>query len=231
MPELRLEATLTRLRSGGVLAVANAARNYALERYESWLESRLDRQYGTCTGGAVDYDLKSLGAGGKSLADATAFEAIQIRVFHAMLRAAAINPRAHAFVDFGCGKGRALLLAAETGFKHVVGVEFATDLCETARRNVAAFRARRPHSPPIHVKLGDAVDFRIPQDDAVFFFYNPFGKDSMRKVAANITSSLRAGPRSLVVAYRNPLHWEVFDALPMFREVARNRSFAIYRSR
>ena len=32
------------------------------------------------------------------------------------------------FVDFGCGKGRALLIASEYNFKSVRGVEFAHEL-------------------------------------------------------------------------------------------------------
>jgi SAM-dependent methyltransferase len=234
MPEPRnqlAEMTLARFKSGGVLAVARAAHHYARDRYESWVDSRLDREYGTCTGGAIDYDLASLGARGKQLADATAFQAIQIPVFHAMMRAARIDPRTHLFIDFGCGKGRALLLAAQSGFKHVIGVEFASGLCATARHNVAVFRARQRRSPPIDVALRDAVDFKFPNDDAVLFFYNPFGAETLRKVIANAISSLVAHPRSLVIAYRNPVHREVIDALPIFRPITRNGSFAIYKSR
>ncbi len=39
--------------------------------------------------------------------------------------------RAFTFVDLGCGKGRALLVASNLGFEQVIGVEFARELNET----------------------------------------------------------------------------------------------------
>jgi hypothetical protein len=134
-------------------------------------------------------------------------------------------------VDFGSGKGRAMVLGAEWGFKRVIGVELAPALHEAACRNVAAYRRKRPLAPPIELHCGDAVDLPIPQEDAMLFFYNPFGEPVMRKIARRIETSLRARPRKLVVAYRNPVHSEVFDELDCLRLVTRNTSFALYRAR
>jgi hypothetical protein len=41
------------------------------------------------------------------------------------------------FVDLGCGKGRALMVAAQFPFPHFLGVELASELCNVARANVA----------------------------------------------------------------------------------------------
>jgi len=60
------------------------------------------------------------------------------------------------------------------------------------------------------------------------FFHNPFAAGVLRKVAANIERSYRRQPRKLLVAYRNPLHWQVFEALGFLRPVVRNKSFALY---
>ena len=51
-------------------------------------------------------------------------------------------PGESVFVDLGCGKGRVLLMAVECGFKRVVGVEFAHELCEIAKRNVSIYRKK-----------------------------------------------------------------------------------------
>jgi 2-polyprenyl-3-methyl-5-hydroxy-6-metoxy-1,4-benzoquinol methylase len=48
-------------------------------------------------------------------------------------------PRA-TFIDIGCGKGRVLLMAAEHGFRKIIGIDFAADLCLTARGNVEQYR-------------------------------------------------------------------------------------------
>jgi SAM-dependent methyltransferase len=43
------------------------------------------------------------------------------------------------FIDVGCGKGKAVLMAMEYGFKHVIGIDFSPELCELARRNVEIY--------------------------------------------------------------------------------------------
>lgn len=48
-------------------------------------------------------------------------------------------PRA-TFIDIGCGEGRVLLMAAEHGFRKIIGIDLAADLCLTARGNVERYR-------------------------------------------------------------------------------------------
>src|SRR5665213_388580 len=38
-------------------------------------------------------------------------------------------------VDFGCGKGRVLIVAANCGFKSLTGIEFSQNLCIEAEEN------------------------------------------------------------------------------------------------
>jgi SAM-dependent methyltransferase len=211
---------------GGV-NLAGRALAYTRERCERWEEAWLDRKYGLQTG-ELHEDLAALGARGEHLADATAYEAIQIPMFRAMLRAAGVDPGRHLFLDLGCGKGRALILAAERGFRRILGVEFAPRLYRLACWNVDAFRRLRPEAPPIAVHFGDAATYPIPREDAVLFFYHPFGERVMRRVAANIEASLGAA-RRLVIIYRNPVHCPVLEGLAGLRTIIRNRSFAIYR--
>lgn len=222
------DRAIARLKTGGVAGLCRSVLGYTAAQYEHWRDASLDRKYGLETDG-FHLDLAALGARGEHVGDSTAYSAIQIPVFHAMMRAAGVDPRRHAFVDFGCGKGRALILAAEHGFRQVLGVEFAHALWRLACANVDTYRRLRPGAPPIAVHFGDAVNYPIPREDAVLFFYNPFGERVMRKIAAGIEASLRAAPRSLVIAYRNPVHHAVFGAVRGLRETARNSTFAIYK--
>lgn len=210
------------------LYAARAARNRLWDRYARWEEDRFDRRYGIETRGIHD-DLAALGASGEHLADAYGYEAIQPGMFRAMLRALDIEPSTHVFVDFGSGKGRAVFLAAQRGFRASIGVELAPALHEVALRNLGAFRRRAPRAGPIDLCCGDAAYFPIPDADAVFCFFNPFGERVLRKVAANIEGAYRRRPRSVVIAYRNPVHPRVFEERAFLRPVLRNRSFAIYR--
>lgn len=42
------------------------------------------------------------------------------------------------FIDFGCGKGRVLLVAAMQPVRRVIGVELSSELSVIARRNISA---------------------------------------------------------------------------------------------
>lgn len=204
------------------------ARTSLAWRYNRWLELRFDRRYGVDTCGVHD-DLGALGAHGEHLAHAYGYEPVQPRIFLRILRATQIDPRQFVFVDFGSGKGRALLMAAECGFRRIIGVELAPALHEAAERNVAAFSLRRPHFARIELHCADAAHLEIPDGNVFLSFYNPFGEVVLRKVAANIERAYRARPRQMVIAYRNPVHSEVLDQVAVLRRSIFNKTFAVYR--
>jgi len=64
--------------------------------------------------------------------------------FHSLMALIDVHAGRDVFVDFGAGKGRALLMAAQYPFKRVVGIEISEALCREARRNVARWRAHSP---------------------------------------------------------------------------------------
>jgi SAM-dependent methyltransferase len=128
-------------------------------------------------------------------------------------------PEAYTFVDLGCGKGRALVLASEMGFRRVVGVEIDPALAEAARRNAAALRARFPGRVPIEVLHADAAAFRFPPEPLVVFLNHPFWGPVMRRVAARLAASLAEVPREAVVVYLNPVQPGIFDAVPLLERV------------
>ena len=106
------------------------------------------------------------------------------------------HPQNLTFIDLGCGKGRALLVAARLGFKQVIGVEFAHELAGNARKNLGVMRI-----PNAAVVEADAAEYRFPDSDMVVYLYNPFSKEVMEKVLENLRESL--GKR-LYVIYKNP---------------------------
>jgi SAM-dependent methyltransferase len=117
--------------------------------------------------------------------------------------ATGIDAREFTFVDLGCGKGRALLVAAQLGFRQVIGVEFADELPEIAREN-----ARIMGFGEITVIQGDAGEFRFPAGDLVVFLYNPFWIPVMRRVVENLR---RADYGRLFVLYLTPKIPEILD--------------------
>jgi SAM-dependent methyltransferase len=95
-------------------------------------------------------------------------------------------------VDFGCGKGRVLIMAKEMGFRKVVGVEFSRKLYDTCLENLKKTRSQA------QVFCMDAVDFPISADIRIFYFCNPFEYCITEKVLKNIKNCRSSANRYLV---------------------------------
>lgn len=89
------------------------------------------------------------------------------------------------FVDVGCGKGRALIVAATYPFKRVIGVEYAPDLAKACRENLEELHL----SSKCEVVLGDAAEFRFPDGKLFVFFFNPFDGVVFDRVLRNLAST------------------------------------------
>lgn len=114
------------------------------------------------------------------------------------------DPQKFTFIDLGCGKARTLLVAANLGFKQVIGVEFVHELAETARKNLAKMRILNAV-----VVETDAAEYRFPDTDMVVYLFNPFTQEVVQKVVANLRES---SSKKLYVMYKTPCCAANFDA-------------------
>lgn len=121
------------------------------------------------------------------------------------------------FLDLGCGKGRALLVASEFPFRDILGVELSPPLAGIALRNAAIMAQRYPQRTAVRIAVADASTFPIPAGDLVLFLYHPFGAELVSKVVAGVESALAAEPRCVYVVYYNPVAGHCFDASPLLR--------------
>ncbi|MGN6532144.1 MAG: class I SAM-dependent methyltransferase [Ginsengibacter sp.] len=112
-------------------------------------------------------------------------------------------------VDFGCGKGRVLIVAAFYGFKKITGIDFGHALCREAESNIEKIKRLFPQTN-FEIICDDAVNYSIKNYDSVFFFFNPFDEVVMLQIVKNILSSLKKNERKIYVVYVNPLHKEIF---------------------
>ena len=126
---------------------------------------------------------------------ATDYETFDLAMSHVGIR-----PGEDVFVDFGSGKGRIVLLAANQPFRRVIGVEFSRQLHEVALQNVrAALPAARCQD--VELILADATQWKVPPEATVLFFFNPFDGEVLAKVCDNIQQSLAEAPRKLTIIY------------------------------
>ena len=126
------------------------------------------------------------------------------------LRRVPFPPEQVEMIDFGCGKGRAVVVAATQPFRSVVGVELSPSLAAHARKNLAAMKGRRAGSVIIHE--GDAVEFAVPPTANLFYFFNPFEGEPLRLVVSNIRESIQKYPRHAFLVYFNHKNFDLLVA-------------------
>ncbi len=139
------------------------------------------------------------------------------------------NPRDYAFIDFGCGKGRLLLLAMALPFRSVVGVELRKELSDQATFNLR--RYRKAASRNAACVNTNALDFEFPNEKLVLYFFNPFGEDILRAVLQNLGKSLSSCFRDVIVVLDMPIHAHVADNMPHLSFVKEGYWYRMYRSR
>lgn len=116
------------------------------------------------------------------------------------------------FVDAGCGKGRALLIAAHHGFTKLEGFDLSNEMVMHAL-NTAELISGRFKAAEVVITCDDASTYQVPNDAAIIFMFNPFARSVMEDFAANIMHSLRKVPRELLILYANAVHKDVFTEL------------------
>jgi SAM-dependent methyltransferase len=109
------------------------------------------------------------------------------------------------FVDLGCGKGQALLVAAQLGFRRVLGVEVDPEVSAMARRNIEIALPRLQTSD-VRVETCNATEWEVPPDLTVVYMFCPFIGDVFARVLDRLLASQAHNPRPMTLVYTDP--WE-----------------------
>ncbi|SRR6266481_3926676 len=169
-----------------------------------------DSKYGTDT--ASFRDIRDLDAISLPAAlFAGRYEPSSAELVRSALDRLQIDPERFTFIDFGSGKGRALLIAAGFPFKEVVGVEFSRELHEIAKKNIALIPPEITRAGVLRSIHGDAAVFELPKSDLVCYFYNPFGPPVITVVAERLAAHHKDYGYRIIIIYANPHHPEVFE--------------------
>jgi SAM-dependent methyltransferase len=202
---------------------------YAHWRTTQFQEKRLEKKFSIETSIPESDYLSDVQSENKAFA--VPYEAIQIDVFNEMLSCAAelLEPiSSWHFVDMGSGKGRALIYAAEAGFRRCTGIEFSQSLHEIAKQNIQSYRTLGNRQCQFSLHCMDAVDFTLPDEDIVLFMYNPFSWEVMEPVLENIEFFCANTDKDLIIMYRNPTCSDEFEHHGLLIEKSQ-RSFQIFR--
>ena len=123
---------------------------------------------------------------------------------------------AYSFVDAGCGKGRALFLAAELPFRKIIGIEINPQLARIAERNVACWRRTAGTKRNIRVMQGDATNFRWPRPPLLVYLYNPFDCSLVAEMAEKLSADA-SGYGTVDLLYVNPVCTDTLRTRGTFR--------------
>jgi len=187
---------------------------------ETWQASTIhpfDERHGTDTSGLIwGEDLPS---GSRNDAWITGYYGIAPSVFHTMMRGLPEELSAYTFLDFGSGKGRALMLATHYSFAAVIGVEISPQLHEVATANLARYAPPERICQNARTLLQDATTFDFPPGPLVVYMNHPFCRPVLEQVVKNLGRSLAADPRPLWMVYINPETRSVLDRTPFLELV------------
>ena len=198
-------------------------------RIIKYRQYRFDRRFGVDTAGLIRRE--KLNIDGPSAIYATDYEPVPSGLLKEALAGLRIYYQEFTFVDFGCGKGKALLVASAFPFGKIIGVELSPDLKAIAVENVKQYKGKAQQCRSLEVIGMDAAEFPLPASPLVCYFFNPFKEQVIMRVLKNIEESLHKHPREVIIIYLNPQVDYVFQAVPFLTNIRRKAWCSIYRSR
>ena len=169
-------------------------------------EIRGEKKYGINTTGADE--LKKLKRKGIDISHATMYMPVSYQLLEEALQQIPAADKKH-FMDIGCGKGRAMCVAAYYDFKKISGIDFSKEFCEAAINNISVTKVKIP-AINFSVTEADAAVANIPGDVDCIFLFNPFDETIMKKAMQHINASISNNPRRVNVIYANPLYKKLF---------------------
>ena len=168
-------------------------------------EIRGEKKYEINTTGADD--LKHLERKGVDISHATIYMPASYDLLEMFFSEIKLSTFQH-FLDIGCGKARAMCVAAAFGIKKITGIELSKELYKNAQENIAATKVKYP-STEFKIYNNDAFYFEIDDDVDCVFMFNPFDETIMSGVMENIETSLDNNPRDMTIVYINPVEKHV----------------------
>jgi SAM-dependent methyltransferase len=175
-----------------------------------------DLLHGTDTGGLIwGKDIPGISL---SALYSTAYAGIPPSVLTQALAALPIHCEDFSFVDVGCGKGRALLTAANFSFRRLIGVELSSELCSIACANIAL---KSDWASRISIVNQDATKISYPDGPLLLYLYNPFRAPILRRFLKNLEGQLRKSPRPVYLLYAwDPDFKRVMESFPFLHQLS-----------
>jgi SAM-dependent methyltransferase len=163
-------------------------------------------KYGTNT--FIPVELKDLTITNGDRKKASRYEAVSFYMLEKLLSAFQKVCAVTSIIDLGSGKGRVLMAAPHFGFTDITGIDFAKELCQQANMNM---REKEKKFPNIKWKVinENVENYNIGNQDSVFFMFNPFTEDVLKRFLEKLDNSCHEFPRSIYFLYASPQYQQL----------------------
>jgi SAM-dependent methyltransferase len=173
----------------------------------------------------------NLGLPSELAAHSSAYNPIDPVIFARVMDLLKIDPKGFCFIDIGSGKGRALFLAEQHGFRRILGIEFSAKVHRVAVENLRRYRARVSRDPRTELLDCDALALNYPTEPTVLFMFNPFDAVIMARFVAKMESSLAQHPRDFYLIYVHPYAEPSLAGSKLLKKMSEERrkyNFVVY---
>lgn len=193
-----------------------------------------DARFGTDT--AEEVQLVEAGLPSELAAQAnTVYRPIWPALFYRTIDRLNLDLSTYRFIDYGSGKGKAMLMAADYPFREIIGIEFAPGLHKIAEENCRIYRSPHQRCFALAPLIADARTVALPPGDLVCFFFNPFDQETLRQVLVKIDQQAMCRSSDIVIIYCNLRNvresGDAFDALQTFTRSLSTRRALIFQKR
>ena len=196
--------------------------------FRSMPPSEFDLRHGVDTSNPVF--LRDLHISSKNVVHSGVYWPCPVDAFQGAMHSLPIDFSQFIFVDYGSGKGKAILMASEFPFRRIIGIDFSRELNEVARANILKYKSDTQRCRHIDVVEGDFAEFPLPPENTIVFMYDPCDESLMKQILAAMEASLARHPRQVYVIYKTARFARLFAASPYFSTFAIDDKFSIYKS-
>jgi SAM-dependent methyltransferase len=181
-------------------------------------EIRGEKKFGVDT--SKPLELTQLTIANGDISHSSRYEAVNFYILEALLKRLCEICDDRSFTDLGCGKGRAMVVAAHYGFITIKGVDFAQEVCSIAEQHMQKISSLFPQME-YRVLCKNVLEYDIQPNESVFFMFNPFSDDTIAMFMEKVNVSIEQHPRPVYFLYVSPRYIETFfefEYEPVYRK-------------
>ncbi len=188
--------------------------------YARFFHTRFDKKMGVQT--AESNEHLEVDVPAEMHQDARSYEASPAVELFQILESFSIDSRM-TFIDIGCGKGKAMLIASFFPFGKLEGIDLSNKLVAQCSDNLKQSDSlSNVQMPDYDVFCRNAVEYDFPETDLLIYLFNPFGLTVLQQVLEKLQASLEDCPRNALVVYCNAVHSTCFEESESWEPVSFN---------